>query len=352
MSNKKEKLQEPFEIGGVKIEPGKTKIVHIPISTMSPHFAFDIDIRVVHGRYPGKCLFLSSTIHGDELNGIETVRRVLNSPHIKLMRGTLIAIPVVNLIGVLIRSRYLADRRDLNRSFPGSEKGSAASQLAHTFLTEIVKRCTHGIDLHTGSDNRINLPQIRCDFRGKKSMEMAKAFGAPVILKSRLRDGSLREASEAMGIPTILFEGGEALRFNEFAIRAAVQGVFRVMGLLGMVPLDKCVSLTKTPVISESSDWLRAPETGIFRTTRNLGDEVLKGEVVGKVTDSLGLKTVDVVATFDGIIVGRTQLPLVYKGDALFNVAHVFDPRKAQTEIREVKEEVELNPALDDPTTF
>lgn len=344
--------QQPFEIGGVTVDPGMMRTVHIPISMMSTHFSFDIDIRVIHGRHPGKTLFLSSTIHGDELNGIEAIRRVLASPHIKHLRGTLIAIPIVNLIGTLIRSRYLEDRRDLNRSFPGSEQGSTAALLAHVFLNEIVKRCTHGIDLHTGSSDRINLPQTRCDFTSKETLEMAKAFGAPVILKSRLRDGSLREASEKMGMPTLTFEGGEALRLNEFAIRAAVQGVFRVLGMLGMIPLEKCVGIKNPPVISHASDWLRAPESGVFRTTRNLGEKVLKGQVVGKITDPLGTKTADVIADFDGIIVGLTQLPLVYKGDALFNVAKVLDPTKAEVAIEEVREEVALNPALDDPTTY
>lgn len=352
MGNEPKKLQDPFEIGGVTIEPGTVKTVHIPISAMSDHFDLDITMRVFHGRYPGKRLFLSSTIHGDEINGIEAVRRVLISPHLKHLRGTLIAIPIVNLTGVLMRTRYLADRRDLNRSFPGSLKGSAASQLAHTFLNEIVKQCTHGIDLHTGSDNRTNLPQIRCDFSSSDTLEMAKAFGAPVILKSRLRDGSLREASEAIGIPTLLFEGGEALRFNELVIRAAVQGVFRVMGILGMLPPERCPPCKVTPVISHESDWLRAPESGIFRTTRKLGHHVLEGEIIGKVTDPLGVKTADVVSTLDGIIVGRTLLPLVYKGDALFNVAHVHDPLKAETKIQEVEREIELNPALNDPTTY
>lgn len=350
MINKEENL--PFEIGGVTIPPGVTKTVYLPIAMIPHHSAFDLTLRIIHGRHSGKRLFISAGIHGDELNGIEVIRRVLKSPLLKHVRGTLIAIPVVNVFGMLTQSRYLPDRRDLNRSFPGSEKGSTASQLANIFLKEIVERCTHGIDLHTGSNNRSNLPQVRCDFESKEALNLALAFGAPVVLKSELREGSLREASEKIGIPTLTFEGGEALRFNEFAIREAVQGIFRVMARLGMIPLEKCASIRKSPVVSEWSHWLRAPSTGFFHSTSLLGKKVFKGEVVGKIVDSLGLISTEVLAHLDGIIVGINQVPIVFKGDALFNIACVNDPTKAEETIQELKGEAEFNPSLDDPTTY
>ncbi len=349
--NKKEK-QKPFEIGGVTIDAGTSKTVHIPISMLPNQVAFNLNLRIIHGRRPGKCLLLSSTIHGDELNGIEIIRRVLASPLVKHLKGTLITIPIVNIFGVLTQSRYLPDRRDLNRSFPGSEKGSATAQLANIFLTEIVEKCTHGIDLHTGSDNRINLPQIRCDFESSESLKLALAFGAPVILKSKLRDGSLREASEKLGIPTILFEGGEALRFSEFAIHSAVQGVFRVMASLDMISQKKCAGTKHSPVISPASRWLRAPNTGIFRTRCNLGKKVLKGDILGMISDPLGVSSEDVVASFDGIVVGRTQLPLVYQGDALFNIAWVPDPERAEESIGAFEEEAAFDTSIDDPMTY
>ncbi len=352
MEKKKKNIQRPFKIGGEIIEPGSAKTISIPLYMLPNHAAFNLNLRILHGYSPGKRLFLSSTIHGDELNGIETIRRVLASPQINLLRGTLIIIPIVNVLGALIQSRYLPDRRDLNRSFPGSKKGSAAAQLAHIFLRTIVKRCTHGIDLHTGSDNRINLPQIRCDFESSETLRMALAFGAPVILKSKLRDGSLREASEKMGIPTLLFEGGEALRFNEFAIRSAVQGILRVMAVLNMISQEKCTAIKDSPVISPTSHWIRAPYTGFFRSTCHLGKKVFKGDIVGKISDPIGLNTIDVVASIDGIVIGLSQLPLVYQGDALLNIAWVPDPTRAQATIKEFKEEADLNVALGDPTTY
>lgn len=352
MKKKKEKQHAPFEIGGEVIQPGVIKTVHIPLTMLPDHSAFNLKVRVIHGHHPGKRLFISSTIHGDELNGIEIVRRVLASPLIKHIKGTLIVIPIINMIGMVIQSRYLPDRRDLNRSFPGSDTGSMAAQLAHTFLTEIVEKCTHGIDLHTGSGQRTNLPQIRCDFQSDEALKISLAFGAPVILKAKLRDGSLREASEKLGIPTICFEGGEALRFNEFAVRAGVQGIFRVMAALGMIASDKCSAVKESPLLSPVSRWVRAPVTGIFRSTCSLGKKVLKGDIIGKVSDVLGINSTDVVASFDGIVIGHSQLPTVYKGDALFNIAWVSDPTKAEEVIEEFEEEAELNPSLDDPSTY
>lgn len=351
MKKNKLETQMPFEIGGVTIEPGTAKIVRIPIYMFPNQPGFNLNLRVIHGRHPGNRLFISSTIHGDELNGIETIRRVLASPRIKHIHGTLITIPIVNMVGMLMQSRYLPDRRDLNRSFPGSSTGSAASQLAYTLLTEVIEKCTHGIDLHTGSNNRTNLPQIRCDFNSEEALKMALAFGAPVILKANLRDGSLREAAGEIGIPTLLFEGGEALRFNEKPIHSATQGIFRVMTVLGMIHREKFVCIKESPIISPTSRWLRAPATGIFRTMCNLGQKVLKGTVIGEITDPFGINVVDVVSSFDGIIIGQTQIPLVYKGDALFNVAWVVDPARAAVAIEEFEEE-DLNLSLDDPTTY
>ncbi|MBY0500906.1 MAG: succinylglutamate desuccinylase/aspartoacylase family protein [Alphaproteobacteria bacterium] len=352
MKKNKENKQTPFEIGGDLVQPGTAKIVHIPFSFLPTQRSFDLNLRVVHGRQQGKCLLISSTIHGDELNGIEVIRRVLSSPLTKHIRGTLIAIPIVNILGVLTESRYLPDRRDLNRSFPGSEKGSAASQLANIFLTEIVQKCSHCIDLHTGSNNRINLPQIRCNFQNDSALKMAFAFGAPVTLKAPNRDGSLREAAEEMGIHSLTFEGGEALRFNEFSIRAAVQGIFRVMGVLGMISPKKCPALKGSSVISPTSRWLRSPSTGIFRTNGHLGKKVLKGDVIGKISDPIGTTTLDIVATFEGIIIGLNQSPLVYKGDALFHIAWVPDPSRAEATIEEFGEETDLNLSLNDPSTY
>ena len=185
--------RSPIRIAGFSVEPGRRGTVDLPLPQLYTHTPLTMPVHVVHGRRPGPCLFVSAAIHGDELNGVEIIRRVLGRPALSRLRGTLLAVPIVNVYGVIHHSRYLPDRRDLNRSFPGSERGSLASRLAHVFMTEIVARCEYGIDLHTAAYHRCNLPQIRADLGDERTAELAHAFAAPVVLDSRVRDGSLRE---------------------------------------------------------------------------------------------------------------------------------------------------------------
>lgn len=346
------KKQKPFEIAGETIQPGSRKAIRIPFSMFPSHPAFALPLYVIHGKKPGKTLFVSSTIHGDELNGIAVIKRIVSSKRIRNLKGTLILVPVVNMIGAMIKSRYLADRRDLNRSFPGTKKGSQASQLAYIFFHEVVKKCTHGIDIHTGSDNRCNLPQVRIDLENDEATKLALAFGAPVILKAKLRHGSLRSTAEMEGIPTIIFEGGEALRFEHYPIRVATNGVLRVMAYLGMIDKKQSPNSKATPLISPTSRWIRSSNSGVFHTHYNIGNKVIKGDVVGEITDYLGITQNKVIADFDGVIIGRTQLPLVFQGDALFNVACVPKPEKVEEILRELEEEELHNLPFDDPNTF
>ena len=189
-------------IGGTVIGPGERRGLSLPVGMLHTHVPVDMPVWVINGRRPGPRLFISAAIHGDELNGIEIIRRIRARP-LAGLRGTLLLVPVVNVFGLLHHARYLPDRRDLNRSFPGSERGSLAARLAHQFMTEIVARCTHGVDLHTGAIHRSNLPQVRAQLDDPETRRLALAFGAPVVLDSRLRDGSLREAAAEKGIPTL-----------------------------------------------------------------------------------------------------------------------------------------------------
>jgi predicted deacylase len=313
-----------LRIAGVDIGPGRGAIVRIPLSRGYAHREFEIPVHVVRGTRPGPRLFLSAAIHGDEINGIEIIRRVLRSPRLIGMRGTLLAVPVVNVFGFVTGSRYLPDRRDLNRSFPGSARGSGASRLAHRFLAEIVDNATHGIDLHTGAQHRSNLPQVRACLDDPETARLARAFGAPVILDSRLRDGSLRQAVFERGIPVLLFEAGEALRFDELAIRAGVQGVLSVMGSIGMLRRRSRRRAVAEPFVARSSAWIRAGEGGLLRSELRLGARVERGDTVGRISGPLGEGEVPVRSEISGVAIGRTRLPLVNAGDALFHVA-TFD---------------------------
>lgn len=316
-------MRELFEIGGSKVRPGERVTIDLPITKLYTHTPVATTVHVLHGRKPGPRLFVSAAIHGDELNGVEIIRRLLGQSSLRRLRGTLLAIPIVNVHGFIHQSRYLPDRRDLNRSFPGSKKGPLGARLAYLFMTEIVERCTHGIDLHTGAIHRSNLPQIRANLEDEETSRLAKAFSVPVVLNSNLRDGSLREAAAERGIPMLLYEAGEALRFDEVAIKAGVRGIINVMRALEMLPPSRRRTPRKVirPFIAHSSSWVRAPGSGVFRAVAPLGSHVEKDQVIGVVADPFGDRQIPVLAAQEGIVIGRANLPLVNEGDALFHVA-------------------------------
>jgi len=269
----------------------------------------------------GPGLFLSGAVHGDELNGVEIIRRVTQRVDARRLAGTLIAVPIVNVFGFVNESRYLPDRRDLNRSFPGSARGPLAARMAHLFMTEVVARCQYGIDLHTGSWHRTNLPQVRGDLRDAETRRCAEAFGAPIMLHSRVRDGSLRQAATAAGVHVILYEGGEANRFDEEPIAVGVEGVLRVMHALGMRDADDSTDGRPTPLASVQTRWIRARRGGILRLSVGLGDTVQRNDLLGVISDAFGSAASSVRARSSGLVIGHTRKPLVNQGDALVHVA-------------------------------
>lgn len=324
-----------LSIGGTEIAPGHRATVELPIPQLYTHTPMTMPVHVVNGRRDGPRLFVCAAIHGDELNGVEVIRRLLQRTALRHLRGALLAVPIVNVYGVIHHSRYLPDRRDLNRSFPGSERGSLTARLADLFMSEIVERCTHGIDLHTGAFHRANLPQIRANLKDEETFRLARAFGVPVLLDSDLRDGSLRGAAAERNIPILLYEAGEALRFDEVSIRPAVQGIQNVMRTLGMLPSRRARRRdVSEPFVARSSSWVRAPESGIFRSLVPLGTHVDNNTLLGMIADPFGEAQSKVIAPFGGIVIGRTNLPLVHQGEALFHIARFED-------VKEVAERVE-----------
>lgn len=322
-------MAEPLSIGGHSIPRGSNVTVDIGMSRLYTHTPIDIPVHVLRGRRDGPRLFVSAAIHGDELNGVEVVRRLVRMPALKRLRGTLIAVPVVNVHGFIAHSRYLPDRRDLNRSFPGSSRGSLSARLAYRFMNEVVANATHGIDLHTGAIHRGNLPQIRARLQDPETEALARAFQVPVILDAELRDGSLREAAAERGIPTLVYEAGEALRFDEFAIRAAVRGILSVMRHLEMLPRRKRRKGLPAPYVATASRWIRAPASGILHTRVQLGKRVNKGDVLAGVEDPFGSNQEPVTAPTDGVIIGKLNMPLVNEGDAVFHLARFEEPGAA-----------------------
>lgn len=338
----------PFEIGGETIAAGTRATVELPLSMLSDHTPISLTVHVVHGRREGPTLFVSAAVHGDEIIGVEIIRRLLRTPALKRLRGTLICVPIVNVFGFITHNRYLPDRRDLNRSFPGSARGSLASQLAHLFTTEIIARSDWGIDLHSASNNRTNLPQIRLSPSKPETEALALAFGAPVILRSGLREGSLRKIAKDHDVDVLVFEAGEALRIDEFPVRVGVKGILRVLNHLGMVSGRSAQNSGIRSVLSKTSYWVRSPEAGILRAYKKLGEAIETDELIAMVSDPLGEKEFEVRATYPGIVIGMAKLPVVNEGDALFHITAVGSAPHAEDRIGRIEGELTDDPLFDE----
>ena len=338
----KAKKNRVFDILGEQISPGQRKMVELESAKLYTHSPLSIPIEVINGKFAGPTMMVNAAIHGDELNGVEVIRRLLRRKILRSIRGTLIAVPIVNVHGFLDQSRYLPDRRDLNRSFPGSPKGSIAARLAHLFTTQIVANADYGIDLHTGAINRSNFPQIRANLDDPATLDIARAFGAPVIINSNIRDGSLRGYAAERNLPILIYEAGEALRFDEVAIRGGIRGVLNVMRHIGMLPKNKRPK-SATPVMAQSTSWVRAPTSGIVGGHAALGSSVEGGQSLATISDPLGDELTEVFAPFDGIVIGRSNLPLVHEGDALINLAAFKNVAAAERRVETFSVQHEIN---------
>jgi predicted deacylase len=308
-------------INNISVLPGERKTILLPMPDLYDCTPISMPVHVLRGKKPGPTLFVSAAIHGDEVNGVEIVRRLVKRSILKKMSGTLIAVPIVNVYGFLYQDRYLMDRRDLNRSFPGSSKGSLGARLAHLISTEIISKVTHCIDLHSGSLQRTNLPQIRADLDMEGVEALARAFAAPVVLHAKLRDGSLRQMANDRNIPFLLYEAGECSRFDELSIKTGVHGILNVMNFLGMIRLKKAFHSTVASTIAKQSHWLRSSYSGLFKPSKQLGKVVKVGEKIAIIANPIGTEEYPIFSPLDGIIIGMTQMPMVHEGAALFNMA-------------------------------
>jgi hypothetical protein len=256
-------------------------------------------------------------------------------------------VPIVNGFGFIGHSRYLPDRRDLNRSFPGSARGSLAAQLAHVFFTEVVARSQFGVDLHSAAIHRTNLPQIRADTHHEGAYRLARAFGAPIIVHSGLREGSLREAAQRRGVPVIVYEAGEGLRVDELSVSVGMRGILRVLAELDMIRRSRTPAL-REPVLSTASRWVRAEESGLFRPYRATGDQVKTGEVIGVIGDPFGERETPIKANCAGIIIGRANIPAINQGDALFHIAKVDNASLIGAHLETLERSLGAEPVLDE----
>lgn len=314
------KKNTPFNLLNETIPPGQRREIELEAAKLYTHSPLSIPIEVINGRFAGPTLMVNAAIHGDELNGVEIVRQLINTIDPNKLRGTLITVPIVNVFGFIHKSRYLPDRRDLNRCFPGSEHGSLASRMAFTFFDQVAKKCDYILDLHTGAIHRTNLPQIRANLSNPETLRIAQAFATPVIIDSALRDGSLRSEAEKCGIPVLTYEAGEALRFEPIAISAGFIGIQQVMQSIGMLRSSR--KKLPTAIIAKSTSWVRAGSDGILRTVVTLGEKVEKGQILAYISSPLGHSECEIKAHKGGVVIGQQTLPLVNEGDAVFHLAY------------------------------
>ncbi|PZX12895.1 hypothetical protein LX81_03446 [Palleronia aestuarii] len=338
--------RQNFELGGKEVAPGTRRTIDLPVSVLSDHTPVTMSVQVIHGRRPGPVLFVSAAVHGDEVIGVEIARRLLRAPQLDALRGTLLVVPIVNTFGFLNNSRYMPDRRDLNRSFPGSEGGSLASRLAHLFMTEIVARSEFGIDLHSAAIHRTNVPQIRVSASREETLERADAFGAPVVVRAKLREGSLRAAARETGCDILLYEAGEALRFDEMSARVGVSGILRVMHRMDMIGGKGLGPRRAAPMQCAGSGWVRAPAGGLLRSFKEVGEGVEEGTLLAIVADPFGETEQEIVSTGPAVVLGRATMPVVNEGDAIYHLAAT--KADADARMARLAADLEADPMFDE----
>jgi hypothetical protein len=306
-------------IGGRGIRRGTVEQIFLKVSEYYTATPVNVPVIVIRGHERGPTAFLTAAIHGDELNGVEIVRRVMTSLTPDQLRGTLICVPVVNRVGFLTHTRYLPGRRDLNRYFPGDPEGNAAARTAHTLYTEIVARSRFGVDLHTASVGRTNLPHVRADMSNGKVRRIARAFGTEIIIDSPGTPRTLRAAATRGGVPTIIFEAGETFRFQRSMVARGVTGVRNVLASRGMI--DGVVKEASFQVIVKVSGWIRSTRGGIADILVRPGEIVYTGDEIASITNPFGREVSSVRSPLTGLIIGITTVPMVNPGDAICHVA-------------------------------
>lgn len=307
-----------IELLGQSVAAGEHRQLLLALGESFAGMSLTTPVQVVHGRQAGPTVCLVAGIHGDEVVGIEVVRRLVGALDASVLRGTVLAVPIANPLGFRRSSRYLPDRRDLNRYFPGRPYGSAASRLAHRIFEQVIRRCHVLVDFHSGSFHRTNLPQVRADLSNPALLGMAQWFGVPVVVHSEGRVGTLRRAANDAGILAVLYEAGEPQRFDEESVSGAVLGALSLLGTLGMT--DGRPDLAEPSDVFRGSHWVRAEDGGIFLSIRELGDWVTTGTKLGSITDPFTNERSVIEASRTGRIIGVAHDQVVIPGYALYHV--------------------------------
>jgi predicted deacylase len=339
----------PLELLGETIAPGeKWRLSWVAGETFAGG-PVPIPARVARGFEAGPTMCLVGGVHGDELNGIEVVRRVLQEVEPTRLRGTLIGVPIVNLHGFRQASRYLPDRRDLNRHFPGRPTGSAASRIAYSFFEQVIRHCDAVVDLHTGSFHRANVPQVRADLTDPGAFELARAFGVGVVVHSLGEPGTLRRAASDAGIPAIIYEAGEPMRFQPEEVEHGVRGVLELLARKGMLPSGPRRGGRQE--IYYRTRWVRVDDGGILLSNLALGDGVKAGAELGSVTDPISNERTIVRSPYDGRVLGMALNQVVIPGFAAFHIGIRGDDYRVLVEEPEEAQTAEPDSGAGEPVT-
>ena len=334
-------MTEALTVAGALVPPGERRDLAPLVSESYTGDRTTLPMAVVNGDGEGPTVFVTAAIHGDEINGIAICRQLLGALDPASLRGAVIVVPIVNVLGAQIRSRYLPDRRDLNRSFPGTTRGSTAARIARILHDDVMLGSAAGIDLHTAANRRTNVPQLRIDTTDDDAVRLATVFGAPYVLDATLRPGSLRDAARQKGVPVLTYEAGEPLRFDDEAIQIGLDGVLRVLGALDMV--DDVPPPAPPPRVMHESTWVRADRGGILEMHVDTGDEVNEGQPLWTTTSPLGAERATVESPVDGVVIGGTTIPLVAPGDAVLHVGIPGEDRPAREDDPTDEEDVDAD---------
>jgi len=311
--------RKPLRIAGKRIRRGETLDLLLNFSESFTGVTINVPVRVISARLPGPTVFMTGVVHGDELNGLGIIRDLLIANPLQLRRGTVIAAPVVNVFGLEMNSRYLPDRRDLNRSFPGSAGGSLTSRLAETIFREIILQSDFGLDFHTAATGRTNFPNVRGDMAQPRVAELARAFGCGLIVNGHGPSGSLRGEAVKAGVPTIILEAGETSKIEPGVVDIGVRGALNVLKHFDMIRGEP--ELPTAQWLVNKTVWIRADRGGVLNYHVVPGAQVSKGQVLATVLDIFGGEQTQMIAPRRGIVLGLATMPVVRPGDAVFHIA-------------------------------
>ena len=310
---------ELIEIRGNKIGLGESKLIKIPIDRLPTGTLIEIPVYIFNGKEAGPTILLQGGLHGDEVNSVELIRRMLIDKSYKIYKGCVIVVPLLNVFGFLNFSRDMHGK-DVNRSFPGSKKGSLASRMAYYLMKELVKNVDFGIDYHTGGEQRNNFPQLRYTPQDTKAKKLADIFNAPFMFGSKLIAKSFRNECFKHNIPILVFEGGESLRLDTLAIEKGINGTLNILRYFEMISENVAIPKMEKSIELIQRRWVRAKIAGLFSTAVNNGEAVKKGQVLGYIMDTYGETNFKVKAPYDGYIIAINNFPVINMGDAIFHI--------------------------------